>query len=241
MILLFLQFIYSTVDPHVHHHQYVRPITRIPLGLTPLPVVITNKKIGTHALTINRQTITHDIGYTLSMEKLNINNLEKQIFETRTGPKDGLVLDYEDKKHLKTLTLYTRYGEIFVGSQKETVGTLPIYLKEVPSSFGRDDIVMFRLIAGNKCMGLKAVSKIDDPKQVFVPVFDECIENAEDQLWSMFLRKIVKDKIDYDRHLLSRRAFEDRQHYAQSHEWPTLRLLINKLHTVGREHLISRH
>ncbi len=224
--------------PECHNHN---PCTyRIPLGLAPLEVVVTNKKIGTHALTVDRRTITLDVGYTIKMKKLDPENIGKQTFAIREGRRSGIVLDFEDHIHMKTLTLYTKYNELFVGSSNETIGSAPIYLKEIVSLPGKDDIIMFNLISEGKCLGLRPLSKINDPNQIYLPVFDICVEGSEDQLWAVFLIKLVKDRIDYDRHLITRRYFEERQHFLQVHEWPTLRLLLDKIHSIRLEQILGR-
>ncbi len=235
MIILFISLIYSSTGVSLFCNNYPG-CTRIPLGLAPLKIVLTNKKVGTHALTVYRRTITQELGYTMVLKKLNYKDINKQTFEIRIGGRDNFVLDYEDKGYYRDLTLYSRYGELYVGSTIETINSMPIYLRINHNHIYGNEIVLFRLIAGNRCLGLRAVSRLDDYNQIYLPVFKNCFEDAEDQLWSVFLKDLVKDRMDYDRKLITKRYFQDKQHYFQTHVWPTLKLLLDKMDLLGREY-----
>lgn len=239
-----------------------RVVYRIPLGLKPLPVVLSNRKLGTHALTLSQKTISNTIGYYTSFERLDFKNpyIEKDIiinkgiingdddelliqtFLISQGPNGNMMLNFNTG--LDTLPWYTSNRGVFFGNPRQMYKPIPppMYLKMEQDALDSEDIVLFRIIAGEKCLGLDPVPSADNKSgTTYHPQFNTCELHAEDQQWAVFLQEVVRDRIRYDKHKITRHMFKDHKHYLQSHEWPTLRLLLGNLHNSGKRHLSTRH
>lgn len=220
--------------PHVD-----KIIYRVPLGLRPLTVMVTNKAVGTHVLTLHRHALTRGEGFSLNLQKLNTISTEKQRFNVRYNGAGGLVLDYGSG--MRFLTSYTRDGLLYVGDLREIGETPQMYLKIGQDASPSEDIIVFRIIAGEECLGLSGPYVAMDGKEFYTPMFRRCEADAKDQQWAFFLMKLVQDRLDYDKHLINRHTFNDHKEYLRAHEWPTLNLLINKLHEMGRFKLSTWH
>lgn len=202
--------------------------------------VLTNKSLGSHVLGVFRRDISAAEDYIMAMRRLDRDIMDELSFNLTTDATDKLIL--AGKGDLKW---YTEAGTLKLGPNESAWGSVPMYLKIDSHIPGMDEIILFRIIAGEQCLGLRQGEYPKGEVQYF-PEFHVCNAGthalpADDQLWAFFPVELVELLLDYDSHEINRHQYKELRRRFEEEDFVRLERLINDFHMLGRQHLLAKN